>query len=228
MPFRKKSKKRTKLTLGKINKKVNSLMTAVERKFRSGYKSYTGVDSVGTYQDLNIPYIAEGTNVNQRVGAKIVLKSIQIKGQMLVGAGVAPDAYNQMRIILVKYRTHGNSSANANDKIALSDLLQHASNASYSSETRMNSLYKKQSQFQFKILYDKVHLLGWHLGVDGSTTTPHPKRFRINVNCKDAIIEYKDNGEPAKDTYAMLYFSDSGTANNPSISYTWRINFVDL
>lgn len=225
--FRKKRKTlRKKLTLRKVNKKVNALANKIETKWIDGHMVYNDVDTTGSEKSLELNNIVEGTAANERVGQKITVKSITIKGQMIVGVGVvAPDLYNQLRLILIKYKTHGASTP------AITDILQFGSAATYTNEVRMNSLYKKRSQYTFKILYDKVHHLGYQLGPHIHTSgtmynNEKPKRFAIHVKCDDTL-EYTDSGHMTGWSYQLMFFSDSGAMNYPQISYVSRVNFQD-
>ena len=224
MPFRRKKRpirRRKKLTVAKVNRKVNRLLGKQEKKYADTTLTYTGVDSSGSVNLLNIPNIIEGVGDTDRIGQKITLKSINIKGQLTVGHGLTPDNFNQLRIMLVKYQTHGSTTP------PISAILQYHDPAVYTDEIQMNSLYKKNSTFKFKILYDKVHLLGYKLAAANNTHTFTPKRFKISHKVTNGDLHYTDVANPTGWTYALMYFSDSSAVNNPSISFVSRVTFVD-
>ena len=225
MPFRRKKRpirrRRKKLTIAKVNKKVNRLLNKQERKYIDSTLTYTGVDNVGSVHLLNINNILEGVGDNDRIAQKLTLKSLQIKGQMTVGYGLTPDNFNQMRIMLIKYKTNGSTTP------PISAVLQYHDPTVYTDELQMNSLYKKNSPFKFKIIYDKVHLLGYKLASANNTHTYTPKRFMITHKITDGDLHYTDSANPTGWTYALMYFSDSSAVNNPSISFVSRVTFVD-
>lgn len=225
MPYRRKKRtmkrRRPRTTIATVNRKVNSLIKKQEKKYADAILNYNGVDNTGAVNLLNINNILEGVGDTDRIGQKITLKSINIKGQLVVGHGVAFDDFNQMRIMLVKYMTHGSTIP------PISAILQYHDPATYSNEVQMNSVYKKNSTFKFKILYDKVHLLGYKLGHNASTHTYTPKRFKISCKVTNGDLHYTDLANPTGWSYALMYFSDSAAVSNPSISFVSRVTFVD-
>lgn len=220
-PLRSSKARRSKTTIAKVNKKVNRLINKQEKKFIDTIVTYSPVTTTASHNNLSIPSIAEGSTANEREGQKITLKSIQIKGQMEVGYGTNPDNFNQMRIILVKYMTHGSTP------IPMNQILQQYDPATYASETQMQSVYRKNSTFRYKVLYDKVHLLTYRLAEASGTHTYVPIQFRINCKVKNGDLHYSDVGNPTGWAYSLLYFSDSGAVSNPHISFVSRVTFVD-
>lgn len=218
----KRKNKRSKLTLAKVNKKVNSLMDAVEIKHTSSTLD-VNVTNTPLNLDLNVPNIIEGTSQEERVGQKIVITKIQLKGQIqMVYSSLTPslnDAYNQCRFILIMYQSTAGSSP------VMDDILEQPGTAG--SKFVMNSLYKKNPKFKYRVLYDKVHNLYWRNASGYVGGCPNIKNLNITRKLNHEV-HYSTTGLITGWIPLLMIVSDSGALNHPQFAYTSRISYKDI
>lgn len=97
-------KKKTKQSVKAIVK--NQLTALSETKMKNGSSLSTDFSSISS-EWINIPLtnISLGTDFYQRIGAKILLKSIEFKGVLVGGANESAfdDPYNVVRIVLSRW-----------------------------------------------------------------------------------------------------------------------------
>lgn len=218
----KKKRKGKKLTLSKVNKKINNLLTQVEKKSYHSYQNYTAVTSTPTISDCGLSSITESSTSFGRVGQKIQLKSIQMKGQMEIGQGTSSstnDNVNQIRLLLVKYDTHPTVN------LTLSDIL-NTDVSTATPEIVMSALYQKHPEFKYRVLYDKVHTLYWHNSSGTTGGAPTIKRFTINRKL-NFPVNY-DGSTLSGQSLALIAVSDSSVITHPVMCYDMRINYTDL
>lgn len=228
MPAKKsKSKKRAKLTLSKINKKVNSLLNQVEKKYLELSHAYSSVTTSGNTHDgkLIVDGIAVGNNRAERIGEKIHLDTLQIRGQFRIGNGVANDAYNQIRmlVLMVKYDVHTADPT-------IDELLNPGPSVpGVSTEQVIQGLYRKNPDYQYKVLYDKVHTCYWRNASGLGAGQGSPQLIQFNIRRKlNEDIHYTDAGIPIGYLPYLIMISDSGAVTHPEISYNTRLTWSDL
>ena len=215
-----KASRRPMRSISKLRKDVTSLKNQVERKSVDHVLHWTALPSTLSVQDFN-DTISQGTANNQRVGNKITAKSLQIKAQFKIGNSsiTANDSYNQVRMIIIRYETDDPSSTPLID-----DILEHTD--TNSPEELMCSMYKRDSNYRFNVLYDKVHNLYWGNNSGGSGGGPRLKIVNFKHNCKDRSIRFNSSGNPTT-KYTALFISDSGVSTHPELCYNTRFYFTD-
>lgn len=222
---RKKGKKRGKLTLSKINKKVNSLLSTVESKdMVTSYES-DNITTTPTSYNFDIPLIPQGTGESDRIGEKINLTKLQAKIQLQIGDNAVSslnDNYNQMRLILILYQTQSSTG----DVPTMDDILEVSSITGYP-QLVMNSLYKKNPKFKYRKLYDKVHNLYWRNSSGATGGAPQIKQISITRKLNHEI-HFAGVSLPTGWVPLLLVASDSAAIQHPLFSMNARISFTDL
>lgn len=169
-------------------------------------------DTTGTVTLLN--GIATGTDFTDRIGRKIILKSIFVRG--LVGPVDTSTGTNCARILIV-YDMQANGSAPA-----VTDILKTAD-----SRDQINL----NNRDRFKILFDKQWTLGPFdgvtLGYIGAPSVANVKLYRrLNLetlfNGTTAAI-----GSIATGSIYMVTIGNQAAANGSSFQVSTRIRFVD-
>jgi len=215
-----KRKNNRKLTLSKVNKKLNNLIGSVEiKQCLSAYQ--TSVTQTPIFYDFNIPTIAQGTGEQERVGEKIHLTKLQTKIQLQIGnSGISPnDSHNQVRLMVILYQAIQGAHP------TMDDIMQSPSTGN--SIMFMNSLYKKNPAFKYRVLYDKLHNLYWtnNSGATGGA----PKVKNINIVRKiNQEIHFDGQALPTGWLPCLLIASDSGAATHPEFSFNARLSYKDL
>lgn len=219
-----KKRTRTKLTLSKVNKKLNNLIGSVEQKQVMQNYEKVSMTTTPTYYAFNIPNITQGPGeLQERVGDKILLKKIQVKMQLQIGENLTTslnDNYNQCRIILILYQTQQGVHP------TMDDILNEQS-TSGAPILVMNSLYKKSPKFKYRVLYDKVHNLYWRNSSGATGGAVSIKNINI-VRKLNQEIHYDGAAVPAGWVPALLVASDSAAVQHPYLSYCSRITYTDI
>lgn len=229
-PFRRKTRfaKSTRGKVNKLSKDVKQLKSAIEKKSFDHSSPWQATTSSPSYIGLGPMDILEGTGPNERVGNKITAKSISVNMQLRIGDGLGTtfnDAYNQVRVIILKYNTD-----QPNNTPDLNDILQI--DGSTSVEETMIAHYKRDSDVKFNILHDKVYDLYWrnasgYQPAVGSGGAPQLRQFSFSKKLNDKTIRYNASNEPLTNLL-MMVVSDSGATTNPEICYTTRFYYTDL
>jgi hypothetical protein len=165
------------------------------------YSGVTSVTNVPTFIDTTS--IAVGTNVSQRVGAEVLMKSLRISGSWVVG-----DPTQLARFVVFKW-----FPSNSSDVPSLSEL----TTATGSNACIGGWLQYKPSRFQ--ILYDRLEKLD---------TLAHPIKdftFNVRINSK---LDYDTGSTTGRNHIYIMYVTDSGVIPTPSISFTYQVIFNDL
>lgn len=222
----KRKRNNKKLTLSKVNKKINALLGSVEIKQILYAAQSHSTSTTPIAYDLNIPALGQGVNQDQRVGDKITLTKLQAKIQLQMGQStITPqDNYNQVRLMVVLYSTQ------TGNHITMDDILQTPSTLGNPIMT-MNSLYRKNPQFKYRVLYDKLHNLYWtNNSGGGGALSGAPKIKNINIVRKlsNEITYDGPLGLPAGWLPTILIASDSAVSVHPEFSMNTRISFKDL
>lgn len=207
--------------LKKVKKDVAHLKANIEKKNVDESSAWQAVSTTPTYIGLGPKLISSGTDNGQRVGNKITGKSINVKMQLRIGDGVANDAYNQIRCIIIKYNT--DDPASTPD---ISDILE---TTTASSEELMVSNYKRESDYRFNVLHDHVYDCYWRNASGysaGSAGAPQLRNFTFHKSLKDLSIRYNNNGDPLTELL-MIVVSDSGAITHPEVCYSTRFYYTD-
>lgn len=220
MARKRKSKSLTK-KVNNLEKKVNNIVKATELKTHE-YSIHVNI-STAEYELWLVDQISQGTDVGQRIGNEICLKSLQLN--MKVGidqTGVSPDSINNIRILLVKTQHVAGVTMDA--------FLEDTSTGNF-----MISPYKINPPFKYKIIKDlKFRNLGYQLAESGDATSPtktvaRPVYRNVAINCKNFVQHF----EPAstnlrEESYLLIAKSDSSVITHPRIDAFIRAKFSDL
>lgn len=148
---------------------------------------------------------------DDRLGNKITLKSIYIKGQVITA-----DTHNFMRLILVK-------TISLNQIVIASDILQPDAGTS---NPTIYSPYRKESRIKYQVLLDKMYKTQQQAA--GSV---YP--FLLNVDMsykfkKGLTITYNQAGAsvPIYNNVYLLCLSDSALPTHPQFRGAKRITWI--
>lgn len=228
--------KRRKTTLSSLSKKVNKALDKVVVKKWFDQTISLSVPTGGTLTELaNIP-AWDGTNLTryrQREGLSCQLKSLSFKGIVQIpNSQVTPnDANNRVRVILVSTKETVTGVTPS-----VSDFIQTNINGALS--TNVDSYYKKNPVYPYRIWYDRTFLLMNQQQAQTGTTSDFPSEpFRRQVM---ENIKFGPNGMTEKwatgavptargieNRLWMVTISDSVIPTHPTILFTGRMNFTD-
>lgn len=217
----------------KIKRLQNFVYAQAEKKYIDDATALTTVNSTGFLTQSIIGYeniSATGATVAgsvipsshlTRLGNKINLKKLEVRFHMV---NSITDDYNRIRVICFTLADPDTSSGLGLPTIG--DILETTSN--------LKSFYKKNSQYRYKILYDRTHRTG---GCNTSTINPNfvgcgglppAKDFKMILRWpKGYPIHYKSSapGTPIKNQIWFLFISDSTGIQHPQISTMSRLNY---
>lgn len=165
----------------------------------------------GLVQPLGTELIAQGDDVADRTGNKINLKSVYIRGQLIVS-----DSHNFVRLLLVKV-------VSLNQIVIASDILQP--DATTGNPT-LYSPFRKESRLKFTVLKDKFYKLQ-----EIAAGSVYP--FLLNVDMsykwkKGLTITYDQVGNSVP-IYANIYLigiSDSQIVTHPTFRGSKRLTWI--
>lgn len=204
----------------KLQRQVSALKSQVERKSIDVIQNYTEINSSGNEFALAASNIVQGTGDTERIGNKITAKSLHLRWQLKIGeSSVVPnDAYNQIRLMVIKYETDDPSIApSATDFLENLNVLNP--------EEVMVSPYKRDSNYQFNIMYDKIHNLYWGNNSGGTGGAPRLKNGVLKFKLRDKNIRYASMGPKTK--IILLAISDSGATPSPNLAFHSRFYYTD-
>lgn len=163
------------------------------------------------------PAVAQGTDQGQRIGQKIMIKDIQIRGYVKAGTAAVQDA----RIIFVRDMQCNGAVPAASQIIA-----------EVGATTGMNSPYNQNYDRRFHVLFDKR----FSLNVDGGATDQAKQLewiFTKNyVDGKGAIMKYTGASGAIATTqsgqiFGLFLTSVAGGASPPICFYDLAIRYTD-
>lgn len=196
-----------------VNKAVNKLLNMEETK-----QAVTTISPAAGYASAQNPtiryinHVAIGTGINQRVGQKIRLKKLTIRGSMANGSATGP---SQARLVLFwDSQNNGTLPVNA-------DLMQDTTAA-----TNFNSPYLITNRKRFHVVYDKQFAFNNH---GGSTDQAEVKKFKITKNFKKGHLIQYNTGTAATQADSVggsffSWFSTDSAAGQPFLS--WDVEYL--
>lgn len=229
------SKKR-KMTISSLSKKVSKALDKATVKKWFDQTISMNAQTGGAITELaNIP-AWDGTNITryrQREGLSCQLKSISFKGivQIPISQVTPNDANNRVRILLVSTKeTNTTSTPGPNDFIQ--------TNINGALSTNVDSYYKKNPVYPYRIWYDRTFLLMNQQQAQTGTSSDFPTEpFRRQIM---ENIKFGPNGMTEKwatgavptargieNRLWMVTISDSTLPTHPTVSLTARLNFTD-
>lgn len=238
-------KRRVKTKLKSIEKRLKAVEQSVEVKHLDRQVTLAGSSPVplttggGWACHSILDRIAQGDGSSQRQGIEIKLKSIVIRGIL-----ASSDSTNMVRIMLVQ--TKNNNQNNANFASGVLNEIAGDADDSILDETTNNEyllwLYAKDSKVQFKVLYDKLHIVANNNGIDTLVpTSSQPRAHQApplkKVNMKftkgflnRGIVEYSEEAgviNPVDGDIFLCVESDSTPATiHPQFYVNYRITYT--
>lgn len=175
------------------------------------------INPENVWEAVGLPYPAKGGDNDERLGAEIIVKSINFRYNLSVSES---DDFDTMRVIIVQYMD-GNTNGNYP--------LNHDTNLWLSPTTAFpyNSPFNTQSADTYRVLFDKVY----NLNAAGQAQIAE----NILITSKDmAISKLKFDGDdglglPPLDRGLILMWvcSDSSASPNPKMDVSIKFNFTD-
>lgn len=186
---------------------------------------------------------------SQRIGNKITLRSLSIKGEVRASFNNATGAEidNRVRLILVRYSEYDTASPPSAAQIT-SDILQLYSTSMTSPySSNLTSIYSPlknlvtadnaRPMVKYEILEDRVYHLTNPIGTNtvGQAATnakqPYCHKFHIKKFWKKGlVVEYDKpaNSMPCINNIALIALSDSSVAPHPQINFVSRAKYMDV
>lgn len=203
--------------LKKVEKYISNEKRVTERKWYDGNQLVLQGTGSGDQVQLHLPDIAVGDDVNARIGSQITLKSISCKGYFQYG-----DATNKCRFMIYSYVPQPEALY---PMPVIGDLLENGSQF-------YTSHYKKNSDWQFRILHDKrfvmnsqfqpTYLIPMEKGI---------KNFEWRKSFKNGVLIKYDNDQskpnPINLSYAAVMIADSSIQDHPDAIFECRITWED-
>lgn len=201
-----KQNKTNKSVRKEVQKTVKSMLQKdVEVKYFDQYQLSTNVTAVGTLACISD--IVRGTDVTQRVGNEIMLKSIQVRLGCYINANATQTA---LRYLIV----HDTMGVNAP---SVSDILEAAFLTSYYSEVApLYWDYRKR----FRILKDKVIYLCKQSSISG-----YAEQFSLKLGFRSYQIGSSTTFK--NQVYLLLVSNEPNVLNTPVVNIHTRIMFTD-
>lgn len=210
MPYKRAYKKRQYRRNRTTNKKVvkNIVKQELKKNIELKYIFQSITNSVGSALDTNsmtrgTDLIPEGTGRNERIGNKIQLHTLRLRGKHVLAAA---DSLSRIRMMIVR-------TLKPNYTPTLSDLLQDDT-ATYSILSHPNYVTMKGN---FQILYDKR----WQLDDAFRDSVDFNIKIKLNKPCY-----YDDAGNTVKGGIIICFWGDDGTYDFTS-SYCSYLSYTD-
>lgn len=180
----------------------------LDKKIENKYTFQSITNSVGTALDTNsmtrgTDLIPQGTARNERIGNKIMLRRLTIRGKLVLAAS---DSLSRIRLMIVR-------CIKDNYTPTLADLV-HDDTATYSILSPPNYVLMKG---KYQILYDRR----WHLDDAFQDSTDFNISLRLN-----RPVYYDDAGNTIKGAIVMCFWADDGTYDITA-AYTSYLSYED-
>lgn len=223
MPFKRRYRKKRKGKDAKQDSRIKKLeslvLKTIENKQVNIQDNGRAISSGGysTSQFLQLATGAEDGSIAgdpARIGNTITLMAQRFWFNFKVY-----DNYNQFRVLVVE-------SLDGNESIALSDVLQYPSYATYG-DLVFNSPYttKTSTNKRYKIHMDKHMVLSNTVGGNAPV-----RNLKLNIKWKNGkLVEYSGPGtvHPTNHRMNLLVISDSTAPNHPEMSWATRATYKD-
>jgi len=175
---------------------------------------------------------------NTRIGDKITLKSLSIRGEVRGAQGATNEKDSRVRILLVRFPQY---TAGTTAAVLTSQVLQqyptttgsYPSNLStiYSSYKNRIDQYNTAEIVKYEVLYDKVCLLNNpNLIEQGAGQQNWRIKFNINHKFKRGLVcQYGKNlsNEPELNNIVLIMVSDSSVPVHPDTNFVSRFKYMD-
>ena len=192
-----------------------------------------------TIQDAGSTPFSAGT---VRLGDKITLKSLSIKGEVRgsFSASSAAEPDNRVRLMLVRFPeyTPGTTAATLTSQVLqqypTSTLTPYPSNLSTIYSSYKNTLDQNNSAqlVKYQVLYDRVHALSNPLSAADVVNSRQPwmREFTIKHRFKKGlVVQYGKplDTQPMLNNIVLIAISDSSVAPHPQINFVSRFKYMD-
>ena len=187
-----------------------------ELKFFDGTKASTATGTGGTIFNDSLVLIQQGAGESNRIGRKCVVKSIHLRGQVLLAAKTSSNQTSDVVRIMLYWDKQTNGAA-----ATVANILASADS---------DAFRNLQNSGRFRILYDKWTNMSALSGQGDGTTFAYgevAKHFRINKRCHVPLEFDASTGaitDLTTNNIGVLVISQAGAA---SVEYNWRIRFSD-
>jgi hypothetical protein len=195
--------------------------------FNTKIAAATTVSTAGTMYPLS--KVPQGVGRSERVGDRAKAVSLTFKYTITVGAPglvAGADQYNTVRVVVFKWLLDDAVAAPVTGNIL--DVI--------SSDTVTNQLYNFDARADFRILYDKTHIVfstpvytgaatRWDHGVDGTFTCEKPIVLGQGMGGPD--LDWEGNGLTGQGMYYVLLVSDSAFTPNPTCEAGFQLHYKD-
>lgn len=187
-----------------------AIASNIENK-RAAYSLAQFFNSVGsTWVELNLTRITQGTGIFARLGRRVNVRSIEIKGAIAQGAagGAFDDCYNVMRIILGLWT--GLASSNS-APLGTSNLTINSPISPWNAAGSV-ATYRMQRKY-----LDRYITFSSPSRADETSLVPATRTFRyFKLFKRPMFIQYSDDtGESADRFFTISMISDSAAVPNP-------------
>ena len=203
-----------------------------------------------TSEMQNFPptYVPGIGQLSQRIGDKITLKSLSIRGEVRSAFNNATGAEidNRVRLLLVRYSDYDAANPPSAAQIT-SDVLQlYSTSVSSPYPSNLTSIYSPLKNqvtsdntreiVKYQVLHDKVYHLTNPIGTNtvGQAATngaqPYLRSFHIKKFWKKGlVVQYNKTASamPCINNLALIALSDSSLAPHPEINFTSRVKYMD-
>jgi len=190
-----------------------------------------------TIQDAGSTPFSAGT---VRLGDKITLKSISIRGevQCMFGSTALADTNNRVRLILVRFPEYvsGTTAATLTSQV----LQQYATTTPTPFPSNLSSIYSSYKNtidqnnsapmVKYEILHDQTILLSNITSTACNGYSPWAKKFSITHRFKKGlVVQYGKplSTMPELNNVCLIALSDSSVAPHPSINFVSRFKYMD-
>lgn len=170
-----------------------------------------------------------------RLGDKITLKSLRIKGELQTPLGTGAENDSRVRLLLVKFPEWDGQNA----AVATSQVLQHYPNvvgAGTSTYAVQYGPYKNvidtannASLVKYQVLYDKqFNMNSQPTGANSQNAWRY--KFSIKKMFKKGLVIQYDQAlerDPAINNIVLIAISDSSVTPHPTINFSSRFKYMD-
>lgn len=225
MPYTKRRVKRLKKTLAK---KVAKLAKAV--RLQKPELKYS--DTVATAQQWNytptssyvfdpLAAITVGTSdVGNRIGDTIFLKSIKMRGTIYLGT--ASPFVGRFVLILIK--------SNMESLLTTTNVGNLIMESAYSSTTNaVNAPYDNDNRFGYKVLVDKKIIINPSANLNGvNTSMVQARNFYISKRINKEVEFWQGSSTVTKNWIVGFFLTDAAATASNVLSYTSRLRYTDV
>lgn len=200
----------------------------VEKKMHSITEAETQIDGALGLKKSLIDGIAQGNNYDKRVGSKVFIHSIDIKGRLCgdnvtLGTEESKECDAVRIVLLIDQQSNGTSPEFAevfNTTLA---------------NTPVDAYRNLQNTQRFQILYDKRHTVMPGNSSAAAFQTPGMKLIHIHKELKGVTVQYNDialqsglNAQIRTNNLWLYCIADSTTTSeNPKWQFNARLRYTD-